>query len=138
VISGFALATLNACLNGAAAVLMVLGFVAIKRKQRERHKRLMLAAFVASCLFLVSYLTRMALFGDTRFMGEGPVRIFYFALLISHVLLALAVAPMVITSLVYGLKTNFVKHRKIARYTFPVWSYVSFTGVLVYLMLYHW
>lgn len=137
-ITGFALATLNACLNASAAVLMLCGFVAIKQKRRERHKQFMIAAFVASCLFLTSYLTRMALFGDTHFAGEGAAKVFYFGLLISHVLLALAVAPMVVTSLVYGLKTNFVSHRKIARFTFPMWTYVSVTGVVVYLMLYHW
>lgn len=136
-ITGFALATLNALLNLTAAVLMVLGFVAIKRKQTVRHKRLMLGAFFASCLFLTSYLTRIVLFGDTRFAGQGGLRIFYFALLVTHVLLALAVAPMVLTTLWHGLRANYPRHRGIARFTFPIWAYVSVTGVLVYLMLYH-
>jgi len=136
-VTGFALATLNALLNTTAAVLMVLGFRAIKQKQTQRHKRLMIGAFTASCLFLASYLTRIFLFGDTRFGGEGALRVFYFVLLISHVLLALAVAPMVITTLVFGLKANYARHCSIARFTFPMWTYVSVTGVLVYLMLYH-
>jgi putative membrane protein len=102
-----------------------------------RHKRLMLSAFAASCLFLASYLTRIYLFGDTRFAGQGGLRVFYFALLISHVLLALAVAPMVLTTLWHGLRANYPRHRSIARITFPIWAYVSVTGVLVYLLLYH-
>jgi putative membrane protein len=136
-VTGFALATLNALLNTTAAVLMVLGFRAIKRKQTVRHKRLMLGAFAASCLFLTSYLTRIFLFGDTRFAGQGGLRVFYFALLISHVLLALAVAPMVLAALWHGLRANYPSHRAIARFTFPIWTYVSVTGVLVYLLLYH-
>jgi uncharacterized membrane protein YozB (DUF420 family) len=136
-VTGFALATLNALFNSTAALLMVLGVVAIKRKQTVRHKRFMIAAFAASCLFLTSYLTRVFLFGDTRFTGEGAVRVFYLALLASHVLLALAVAPMVITTLWLGLRANYVRHRRIARFTFPIWAYVSVTGVVVYAMLYH-
>jgi putative membrane protein len=136
--SGFALATLNATLNMTAFVLMGLGWLAIKRGQRERHKKLMLAAFAASCVFLASYLTRFALYGDTRFQGEGAVRILYFAILIPHILLAAAVAPMVIVTLNHGLKARFDKHRTIARITFPIWAYVSVTGVIVYAMLYHW
>jgi putative membrane protein len=136
-VTGFALATLNALLNSTAALLMVLGVVAIKRKQTTRHKRFMIAAFVASCLFLTSYLTRIFLFGDTRFGGQGALRVFYLTLLVSHVLLAMAVAPMVLTTLWLGLRSNYARHRNIARFTFPVWAYVSVTGVLVYLLLYH-
>lgn len=136
-VTGFALATLNALLNSTAAVLMVLGFRAIKRKQTLLHKRLMIGAFAASCLFLTSYLTRIFLFGDTRFGGQGALRVFYLGLLISHVLLALAVAPMVLTTLFLGLRANYERHRRIARFTFPMWAYVSVTGVVVYLMLYH-
>jgi putative membrane protein len=136
-VTSFQLATLNACLNATAVVLMALGFVAIKQKQRERHKKLMIGAFAASCLFLTSYLTRIVMFGNTPFGGEGGLRIFYFALLISHVLLAIAVAPMVITALVFGLRPDYARHRRLARVTFPIWAYVSVTGVLVYLMFYH-
>lgn len=136
-ITGFALATLNACFNTAAATLMTLGWRAIKRGERERHKRLMIGAFVASCLFLTSYITRMAMFGDTRFAGEGLARVAYLVLLASHVLLALVTAPMVIATLTLGLKSRFDRHRKLARYTLPIWAYVSVTGVIVYLVLYH-
>jgi uncharacterized membrane protein YozB (DUF420 family) len=137
VLTGFGLATLNALLNGTAAVLMLLGIAAIKQKRTVRHKRFMIGAFVASCLFLTSYLTRRALFGEMTFGGEGPLRWFYLSLLASHVLLAAAVAPMVISALWLGLRARYATHRKLARVTFPVWAYVSVTGVLVYLMLYH-
>lgn len=136
-LSGFALATLNALLNATAAVLMVLGIVAIKQKRTARHKRLMISAFVASCLFLTSYLTRRAMYGEMLFGGEGAMRVFYLTLLASHVLLAIVVAPMVVTSVVLGLRARYATHRKLARLTFPVWAYVSVTGVVVYLMLYH-
>lgn len=136
-ITAYALATLNACLNTAAATLMTLGWRAIKRGERQRHKRFMIAAFVASCLFLTSYLTRMALFGDTRFAGQGLARVAYLALLVSHVLLALAAAPMVIATLSLGLRSRFDRHKQLARYTLPIWAYVSVTGVIVYLALYH-
>ncbi len=135
-ITGYALATLNALLNSCAALFMVLGYRAIKRKDKARHKRMMLAAFTASCLFLASYLTRMVLFGDTRFEGQGAIRYVYFVILISHVLLATAVAPMVIGTVVLGLRDRVATHRKLARWTFPIWAYVSVTGVVVYLMLY--
>lgn len=137
-LSGFALASLNATLNTVAFVLMMLGYFAIKRGERERHKKLMLSAFVASCLFLLSYLTRIALHGDTRFQGEGAIRIVYFAILIPHVLLAMAVAPMVVVTLRHGLKDRIEKHRAIAKWTFPIWVYVSVTGVIVYALLYHY
>jgi putative membrane protein len=134
--TSYALASLNALLNTSAALLMVLGFVAIKRKQTQRHKRLMIGAFTASCLFLTSYLTRIVVFGDTRFTGEGGLRVFYLVLLASHVLLAMAVAPMVIATLMLGLRASYTRHRALARFTLPIWTYVSVTGVLVYLLLY--
>ena len=135
-ITGYGLATLNALLNSCAAVFMTLGYRAIKRQDRERHKRMMLGAFVASGLFLTSYLTRIVMFGNTPFEGEGAVRYVYFAILIPHVLLAMAVAPMVITSVVLGLRGKLETHKKVTRWTFPIWAYVSVTGVMVYLMLY--
>jgi uncharacterized membrane protein YozB (DUF420 family) len=137
-LSGFALASINATLNMTAFVLMTLGWLAIKRGERERHKKLMISAFAASCLFLVSYLTRIALYGDTRFQGEGLMRIVYFAILIPHVLLAMAVAPMVVVTLNHGRKDRIEKHRAIAKWTFPIWAYVSVTGVIVYALLYHY
>ena len=136
-ITGYNLATLNALFNTTAFACLVAGYLAIKRGERERHKRWMLAAFTASCLFLSSYLTRIFLFGDTRFAGTGALRWVYFALLISHVLLAMAVAPLVIATLTLGLRERFETHRKWAKVTLPIWAYVSVTGVLVYLFLYH-
>jgi putative membrane protein len=136
VITSAVLASLNAALNTTACVLMGLGYLAIKRGERERHRKLMLAAFTASCVFLVSYLTRMALFGDTRFSGTGAIRTAYFVLLISHVLLALLAAPLVLTTLVLGLRDRIETHRKLAKATLPIWAYVSITGVIVYVMLY--
>lgn len=130
------LALLNACLNATAAVLLTLAWRAILAKNIDRHRRLMITAFVTSALFLTSYLTRMVIAGDTKFTGEGPVRYFYFALLISHVLLAVGVLPFILRSFYLGLKDRRAEHRKIARWTLPVWLYVSVTGVLVYLMLY--
>jgi uncharacterized membrane protein YozB (DUF420 family) len=137
VITSYSLATLCAVLNTAAAVLMTFGFVAIKRKRRERHKRFMLGAFAASCLFLAVYVTRIVRFGDAHFGGQGALRAFYLALLASHVLLALCTAPMVITTLVLALRARYPTHKKLARFTLPIWAYVSVTGVIVYLMLYH-
>jgi putative membrane protein len=131
------LATISACWNTAAAVLMGLGFRAIKQKRREAHRRFMLAAFCASCLFLTSYLARIAVYGDQHFEGVGPIRVFYLVLLATHVLLAMIVAPLVITTLTLGLRQRVDRHRKLARFTLPVWAYVSVTGVIVYVMLYH-
>jgi putative membrane protein len=136
-ITSFNLATLNALFNTAAFTCLVAGYLAIKRGQRERHRKLMLGAFAASCLFLTSYLTRIFLFGDTRFDGQGALRVFYLALLASHVVLALATAPLVITTLTLGLRSRFETHRKWARWTLPIWAYVSVTGVMVYLLLFH-
>jgi putative membrane protein len=137
VITGFGLATLNALFNTSAALLMLLGYRAIRRKERERHRRFMLGAFTASCLFLASYLTRMTVFGEKHFGGEGALRVVYLGILISHVILALAVAPMVLTSLWLGLSKRLVTHKKLARVTLPLWAYVSVTGVIVYFLLYH-
>ncbi|WP_373049141.1 DUF420 domain-containing protein [Vulgatibacter sp.] len=128
---------LNAILNASAALLLVLGFVAIKRGQRERHKRFMLGAFGASTLFLASYLTRFALTGTTRFPVEGGWKWFYLAILFSHMFLAIGLLPMVMRTLWLPWKGRYEQHRRIARWTFPVWVYVSVTGVVVYFMLYH-
>ncbi len=130
------LALLNACLNGIAAVLLVLAWCAILGRNIERHRKLMISALLTSALFLASYLTRIVIAGDTKFSGQGPVRAFYFALLISHVVLAIGVLPFILRTFYLGLKDQRAKHRKIARWTLPVWLYVSITGVLVYFMLY--
>ena len=135
------LAATNACLNSASAIFAISGWVVIKRRRMpgmKLHRALMWSAFVSSCLFLVSYVTRFALSGDTHFSGGGAVRYVYFALLASHVLLAIAIVPLVLRTLYLALRKRFEQHRRIARWTLPLWTYVSVTGVIVYLMLYHW
>jgi putative membrane protein len=131
-----ALAPLNALLNGTAGTLLFLGWRAIKRGDREVHRRLMIGAVSVSALFLTSYLTRVALTGTHRFPGEGALRWLYLGILVSHTLLAVAVAPMALRSLALGLTGRIEAHRKLARVTFPIWLYVSVTGVVVYLLLY--
>ena len=130
------LALLNACLNATAGVLLALGYNAIRQRRIEKHQRLMRAAFIVSCVFLVSYLTRYSLSGDTPYRGQGWLRPLYFSILISHVFLAICTVPLVLRTLYLARKERFQEHRRIARITFPVWTYVSATGVIVYLMLY--
>ncbi len=132
-----ALPTVNAALNALAFVLLTLGYAAIRRGARERHRRLMLAACAASALFLVSYLTRVALTGTHRFPAAGALRAAYLAILGSHTLLAALVLPLVLRALFLALRARFPAHRRIARATLPVWLYVSVTGVVVYVLLYH-
>lgn len=136
--TAFFLASLNATFNTIAAVSALLGYRAIKAKRVERHKRFMLTAFGASCLFLTSYLTRIVMYGDTKFMGEGALRWAYLAILISHVLLSIATVPLVLRTLFLGLNMRVEEHRPIARFAYPIWVYVSVTGVIVYAMLYHY
>jgi putative membrane protein len=131
------LPTVNAGLNALAFLLLALGWRAIRRGDRDRHRALMLAAVSASALFLVGYLTRVALTGTHRFPGEGALRALYLAVLASHTVLAVLAAPMVLRTLFLGLRGRFPEHRRIARVTAPIWAYVSVTGVVVYLMLYH-
>ncbi len=133
-----ALPTVNAILNSTCAVLLAIGLVAIRRKRRTLHIRCMLAAAVVSGAFLVSYLTYHAVHGSTRFEGEGLSRLFYFAVLLSHTVLAVANVPLVLLTLYRAARGNFAAHRRIARVAWPVWMYVSVTGVLVYFLLYHW
>ena len=127
---------LDACLNGTSAVLLVTGHRMIKRGRMAAHRALMLSAVVASSLFLISYLYYHAHVGSVRFQGQGWSRPVYFAILISHTVLAAAVVPLVIITLSRALRGRFDRHRAIARWTYPVWLYVSVTGVVVYLMLY--
>lgn len=132
------LPTLNAMLNGLASLFLVTGFVFIRRKKVPQHRAMMLAAFVTSGLFLVSYLTyHFSAHLITRYEGEGLLRTVYFAILISHSVLAVAVPPMAFITLFRGLKMKVEKHRRIARWTLPIWLYVSVTGVVIYAMLYH-
>ena len=131
------LPALNATLNAASGVLLVLAYRAIRRRQIERHRALMLSAAVVSLLFLVSYLTYHAQVGSVRFLGQGPARAVYFTILISHTILAAVIVPLVPRSLWLGLRREDFRHRRIARWTFPLWLYVSVTGVVIYAMLYH-
>jgi putative membrane protein len=131
------LPAVNAALNSTSAALLVLGYVFIRRKNVSAHRACMLAAVGTSTLFLISYLTYHFHHGATRFTGEGAVRAVYFAVLISHTLLATAILPMVLVTVYRALRGRFDAHRRIARWTLPVWLYVSVTGVVVYWMLYH-
>jgi len=131
------LPTLNALLNSTSAVLLLLGRRYIARGDRERHKRAMIGAFTVSVLFLVSYLTYHAVHLTTRFQGQGWIRPVYFIILGTHTVCAAAVVPLAILTLRRGLALSVEAHRRIARWTFPVWLYVSVTGVVVYLLLYH-
>ena len=130
------LPTLNAFLNATSAVLLLVGWMFIRRKTREAHRRSMVAAFVCSTVFLASYLAYHAQVGSVRFPGTGGARTLYLGILLTHTVLAAAVAPMAVTTLVFAWKGRFEKHRRLARITFPIWLYVSATGVIVYVMLY--
>lgn len=130
---------INATLNAMSGVLIVIGFFLIRRKKIALHRACMIGAVVCSSLFLISYVTYHIGFGAgvTRFTGTGWVRTGYHVLLLSHTILAVTVVPFVIVTLTRALRGQFNRHRSIARYTFPMWLYVSVTGVIVYLMLYH-
>ena len=129
--------TINACLNGLTAVLLLTGYYFILHKKRALHKKIMLSAFSTSIIFLISYLYYHAHVGSVPFRGTGFIRPIYFTILISHTILAVVIVPMAIVTLVRGLSSRFDKHRKLARVTLPLWLYVSVTGVVVYAMLYH-
>lgn len=130
------LPALNAILNAIAATLLATGWVLIKRGRIAPHRACMLAAFGTSALFLVSYVIYHANVGSRPFGGQGAIRVVYFAILISHILLAAAILPLSIVTLRRGLAGRFDQHVRIARWTLPIWLYVSVTGVVVYLMLY--
>jgi uncharacterized membrane protein YozB (DUF420 family) len=127
---------LNAFLNMTSAILLLLGYAFIRQKRVILHRGFMIAALCTSALFLVSYLVYHYNVGSVHFTGQGPVRPFYFAVLISHTILAAAVPPLAIITLARALRTRFDRHRAIARWTLPIWLYVSVTGVLIYLLLY--
>jgi uncharacterized membrane protein YozB (DUF420 family) len=130
------LPTLNAFLNATSAVLLVLGWTFIRGGNRDAHRRTMIAAFVCSAVFLTSYLVYHAQVGSVRFPGAGGARTLYLGILLTHTVLAAAVAPMAVTTFVLAWTGRFEKHRRLARWTLPVWLYVSVTGVVVYVMLY--
>ncbi len=126
---------MNAALNATSATLIVLGYVSIKRKRREAHKRFMISAFATSTLFLVGYLVYHAVHGETHYPGDGPIRTFYRAMLASHVVLSAVALPLTLVAFFYAFRGSFQKHRKIVKFALPIWLYVSVTGVLIYVML---
>jgi putative membrane protein len=129
------LPALNALLNGLCAIALCVGFYFIKHRQVQAHRRSMLLAFVFSSAFLASYIVNHALHGDTIFPGHGPVRTIYLAILASHVILSIVALPLVLTTFFFSLTGRFAMHRRIARITFPIWLYVSVTGVVVFAFL---
>ena len=130
------LPAVNASLNALSGILLIIGYLMIRSRRIEQHRKFMIAAFAASCLFLVCYVVYHAQVGSVRFMRQGFVRPLYFTILATHVTLAAAVPPLAIITLSRGLKARYPQHRRIARWTFPIWMYVSVTGVLVYVLLY--
>lgn len=130
------LPALNATLNGVAAVFLVTGFAMIRRGRPDLHKRCMLSALAASTLFLISYLVYHANIGSRPFTGTGAVRYVYFSILITHVVLAAAILPLALVTTARGLREQYGRHVRVARWTLPLWLYVSVTGVIIYLMLY--
>jgi uncharacterized membrane protein YozB (DUF420 family) len=134
------LPAINATLNSIATVLLLYGYYLIKQKRRLEHRKVMIAAFAVSVLFLVCYITYHTIQRgvSTPFGGSGAIAVFYYTILISHIALAAIVPVLAIITMRRGLANRFDKHRKIARWTFPIWLYVSVTGVIVYFMLYQW
>ena len=130
------LPTVNALLNSISAVFLLIGYRYIRAKRIEAHRLCMIIAFCCSILFLISYLTYHYLAGSKHFPGTGSVRTIYFAILLTHTILAAVVPPLAIVTLYRGLKGQYDKHRKIARWAYPIWLYVSITGVVIYWMLY--
>jgi putative membrane protein len=131
-----ALPLLNACLNATSAALLAAGWVCVRRKHVAAHKTCMVSALAVSTLFLVSYVTYHSLAGSRPFTGQGWIRLVYYPLLVSHIVLAAAIVPLALTTVYRALQGNFARHVRIARVTLPIWLYVSVTGVLVYWMLY--
>lgn len=133
------LPTLNAILNATSGILITIGFFLIRRRRIAAHRACMIGAVISSSLFLISYLVYHIGFkaGVSRFTGTGWIRPVYFVILVSHTILAITIVPLIAVTLTRALRGRFILHRRIARWTFPMWLYVSVTGVIVYLMLYH-
>ena len=131
------LPTLNASLNALAAVFLVAGYVMIRSRRIDAHRRCMLSALGTSALFLISYVIYHANAGSVPFQGTGAIRVVYFAVLIPHVILAATILPLALVTTARGLRGDYTRHVRVARWTLPLWLYVSVTGVIVYLMLYH-
>jgi uncharacterized membrane protein YozB (DUF420 family) len=130
------LSTLNALLNATSGVLLTAGYLMVRRGRIEAHRRCMLAACTASVLFLISYVIYHLNVGSVPYTGQGGARVFYFAVLISHIILAATIVPLAIITVTHALRERFDRHRRIARWTLPIWLYVSVTGIIVYVMLY--
>ena len=130
------LPALNATLNATSAVLLTTGWILIRRGRIAQHRAVMIAAVCTSILFLISYLVYHAQVGSVRFTKQGPIRAVYFTILLTHTVLAVAIVPLVLVTLTRALRARYERHRRIARWTMPIWLYVSVTGVIVYLMLY--
>jgi len=130
------LPALNATLNATSAVLLTTGWILIRRGRIAQHRAVMIAAVCTSILFLISYLVYHAQVGSVRFTKQGPIRAVYFTILLTHTVLAAAIVPLVLVTLTRALRARYERHRRIARWTMPIWLYVSVTGVIVYLMLY--
>lgn len=126
---------LNAIINGTTSLVLVLGFIAIRNKNIILHRRLMTTALLLSVIFLLSYVTYHSASDSTKYGGEGILKSIYYFILLSHILLAIVIVPLVLISFVRALSQKYDKHRKIARYTLPLWLYVTVTGVIVYLMI---
>lgn len=126
---------INASLNATAAALLIAGYRAIKAKNRSLHKRLMVSAFCASSLFLVGYVIYHYVHGDTKFLGQGAIRVVYFSVLVSHVLLSMGIVPMALASFYYAFQERFATHARITRILYPIWLYVSLTGVVIFFLL---
>jgi putative membrane protein len=129
---------ISATLNAAATVFLSAGYVCIKRQHIHAHRACMLSAFTVSIVFLVSYVTGKYVRGLTHFDGHGAAKVFYFTLLITHTILAVVIVPLILRTVWLALRGDFIRHRAWARWTFPLWYYVSVTGVLVYFMLFRW
>ncbi len=131
------LSTVNAVLNSISSIFLIFGFIAIKKGQRERHKKFMIAALTTSALFLVSYLVYHYNVGSVPYPHYDWTRTFYFIILVPHIIFAGIMTPFILIAVYFALKERFENHKKIVRWIYPVWMYVSVTGVVIYLMLYH-
>jgi putative membrane protein len=134
---GATLALCNAFMNGTSALLLLGGWITIRNGRRDIHWKFMAGAFVVSCLFLISYITRVLVSGTHYYPGTGVWKAIYLAVLVSHMLLAITVPPLALRTLFLAVKKRYAEHRRIVRFTWPIWMYVSVTGVLVYVLLYH-
>ena len=130
------LPAINATLNGISAILLTIGWVLISKRRIEPHRKVMLSAFATSTLFLICYVIYHANVGSRPFTGQGPIRVVYFTILITHIILAAATLPLALITLSRALRARFDRHKRIARWTLPIWLYVSVTGVVILVMLY--